>query len=166
MQPLSFAAFSTLAHFHGLPSAALILLHVHHGLHGTGQTPVHDHLCLLQHLHSGQLTHDTMHAACTPAVLLLKYALSKFVMCLQDRAINGKDCVVWHTFGVTHVPRQEDFPVMPVEHCGFLLKPFNFFDANPGLDIPPGTDMASKDNSQSCCQKSAGQHNGIPVSKL
>ncbi|KAK9825988.1 hypothetical protein WJX74_003459 [Apatococcus lobatus] len=85
----------------------------------------------------------------------------------QDRNINGKDCVLWHTFGVTHVPRQEDYPVMPVEHCGFLLKPFNFFDANPGLDIPPGADIASKDNQlqPTCCQKPALQ-GVMHVSKL
>lgn len=89
------------------------------------------------------------------------------MIALQDREINGKDCVVWHTFGVTHVPRQEDYPVMPVEHCGFLLKPFNFFDANPGLDIPPGADLASKDNQMqvTCCQKPPSQ-GAMHVSKL
>ena len=105
----------------------------------------------------------------------------------QDRNIKNSDVVVWHSFGVTHVPRIEDWcaccsfpvhdvfrghpsadpcmtffagnfsrslaalanvplpcdgtcveagtgwcrPVMPVEHTGFHLKPFNFFDANP-----------------------------------
>jgi Cu2+-containing amine oxidase len=34
---------------------------------------------------------------------------------LQDRKIKDSDCVVWHSFGVTHVPRLEDWPVMPVE---------------------------------------------------
>ncbi|KAA8495060.1 Copper methylamine oxidase [Porphyridium purpureum] len=46
------------------------------------------------------------------------------------------DIVMWHTFGVTHVPRPEDFPVMPLEVCGFSLKPFGFFTANPGNDVP------------------------------
>jgi Cu2+-containing amine oxidase len=40
-------------------------------------------------------------------------------------------------FGVTHVPRVEDFPVMPVEHTGFTLKPDGFFNGNPSLDIEP-----------------------------
>ncbi len=44
---------------------------------------------------------------------------------------------VWHTFGVTHLPRPEDFPVMPVEYCGFVLMPVGFFDRNPSLDVPP-----------------------------
>ncbi|MEQ1785901.1 MAG: primary-amine oxidase [Acidimicrobiales bacterium] len=54
-----------------------------------------------------------------------------------DRSLVGTDVVVWHTFGVTHVPRPEDWPVMPVEHCGFLLSPKGFFDQNPALDVPP-----------------------------
>ena len=55
------------------------------------------------------------------------------------------DVVVWHSFGVTHVPRVEDWPVMPVEQTGFWLKPANFFDANPGLDIPPEFNAASRE---------------------
>jgi len=54
-----------------------------------------------------------------------------------DRDINGADIVVWHTFGPTHVPRPEDWPVMPIARCGFTLKPTGFFDRNPTLDVPP-----------------------------
>ena len=54
-----------------------------------------------------------------------------------DRSLVDADVVVWHTFGVTHVPRPEDWPVMPVEYAGFLLTPSGFFDANPALDVPP-----------------------------
>jgi primary-amine oxidase len=54
-----------------------------------------------------------------------------------DRSVDATDIVVWYTFGVTHVPRPEDWPVMPVEYTGFLLQPFGFFDANPALDLPP-----------------------------
>jgi primary-amine oxidase len=54
-----------------------------------------------------------------------------------DKDINGADVVVWHTFGPTHVPRPEDWPVMPVSRCGFALKPTGFFDRNPALDVPP-----------------------------
>jgi primary-amine oxidase len=53
-----------------------------------------------------------------------------------DRPVAGTDVVLWHTFGVTHVPRPEDWPVMPEEHCGFLLVPVGFFDRNPALDVP------------------------------
>lgn len=55
----------------------------------------------------------------------------------QDRPIAGTDVVCWYTFGVTHFVRPEDWPVMPVEYCGFLLTPFGFFDRNPALDVPP-----------------------------
>jgi primary-amine oxidase len=53
-----------------------------------------------------------------------------------DHDIDGADIVVWHTFGPTHFPRPEDWPVMPVARCGFVLKPTGFFDRNPTLDVP------------------------------
>jgi primary-amine oxidase len=53
-----------------------------------------------------------------------------------DRDIDGQDIVLWHTFGMTHFPRPEDWPVMPVAHCGFTLRPVGFFDRNPVLDLP------------------------------
>jgi primary-amine oxidase len=54
-----------------------------------------------------------------------------------DRDIDGADIVLWHTFGPTHFPRPEDWPVMPVARCGFTLKPTGFFDRNPALGVPP-----------------------------
>ncbi len=54
-----------------------------------------------------------------------------------DRALVDTDVVLWHTFGVTHVVRPEDWPVMPVERTGFWLVPVGFFDRNPALDVPP-----------------------------
>ena len=51
--------------------------------------------------------------------------------------IVDKDIVVWHTTGVTHLPRPEDWPVMPVEYCGFTLHPVGFFDRNPAINLPP-----------------------------
>jgi len=53
-----------------------------------------------------------------------------------DRSLVDTDVVLWHTFGVTHIPRPEDWPVMPVEYAGFSLVPFGFFDKNPTLDLP------------------------------
>lgn len=55
----------------------------------------------------------------------------------NDRDISKCDLVTWHTFGLSHVPRPEDWPVMPVEYCGFHLIPVGFFDKNPTLDLPP-----------------------------
>ncbi len=54
-----------------------------------------------------------------------------------DRDLVDADVVLWYTFGVTHLPRPEDWPVMPVEYTGFLLSPHGFFDRNPALDVPP-----------------------------
>ncbi|OLL72755.1 Monoamine oxidase [Pseudonocardia sp. Ae168_Ps1] len=54
-----------------------------------------------------------------------------------DRDVDGQDVVLWHTFGLTHFPRTEDWPVMPVDYTGFTLKPAGFFDRNPALDVPP-----------------------------
>lgn len=62
-----------------------------------------------------------------------------------DRNIENEDIVVWHTFGLTHFPRPEDWPVMPVDYAGFKLKPVSFFDRNPALNIP----AAPKSH---CCQ--------------
>ncbi|HWE66490.1 MAG TPA: primary-amine oxidase [Acidimicrobiales bacterium] len=55
----------------------------------------------------------------------------------QDRPVVDTDIVLWHSFGVTHIPRPEDWPVMPVEYTGFSLIPVGFFDRNPALDVAP-----------------------------
>ncbi len=54
-----------------------------------------------------------------------------------DRPIENTDVVLWYVFGIHHVPRPEDWPVMPVDTISFWLKPFGFFDRNPALDVPP-----------------------------
>jgi primary-amine oxidase len=56
---------------------------------------------------------------------------------VDDRPIANTDVVFWYTFGHTHVPRPEDYPVMPTAYIGFLLKPNGFFDENPANDVPP-----------------------------
>jgi primary-amine oxidase len=60
-----------------------------------------------------------------------------------DHDIDGTDLVMWHTFGPTHFPRPEDWPVMPVARCGFVLKPTGFYDRNPTLDVAPASDHCS-----------------------
>ena len=54
-----------------------------------------------------------------------------------DRDLNATDVVVWYNFGQTHIPRIEDWPVMPVTSVGFVLKPDGFFNTNPALDVAP-----------------------------
>jgi primary-amine oxidase len=57
----------------------------------------------------------------------------------QNRSIEDTDVVLWYVFGIHHVTRPEDWPVMPVDTVSFWLKPFGFFDRNPALDVPPAT---------------------------
>jgi primary-amine oxidase len=63
-----------------------------------------------------------------------------------DRSIEDVNVVLWYTFGVTHVPRLEDWPVMPATSVGFTLQPDGFFDRNPAMDLPPA--MPAKSD---CC---------------
>ncbi|MFI9814301.1 primary-amine oxidase [Saccharothrix variisporea] len=58
----------------------------------------------------------------------------------QDRPLVDEDVVLWHVFGPTHLPRPEDWPVMPVDYSGFSFRPVGFNDRNPTLDVP---DLAS-----------------------
>jgi primary-amine oxidase len=62
----------------------------------------------------------------------------------QDRPIENTDLVVWHVFGLHHQPRTEDFPVQPCIKAGFKLMPSGFFDQNPGIDVAPGLNKASR----------------------
>ncbi|HVD56648.1 MAG TPA: hypothetical protein VNC17_07370, partial [Thermoleophilaceae bacterium] len=55
----------------------------------------------------------------------------------QNRSIENEDVVLWYVFGLHHVTRPEDWPVMPVDTVSFWLKPVGFFDRNPSLDVPP-----------------------------
>ncbi len=63
-----------------------------------------------------------------------------------NRSIEDTDVVVWYSFGMTHITRPEDWPVMPVAYAGFTMKPVGFFDMNPALDVPP-----SAGHNGSCC---------------
>jgi len=54
-----------------------------------------------------------------------------------DRPIENTDVVLWYVFGLHHITRPEDWPVMPSDIVSFWLKPFGFFDRNPALNVPP-----------------------------
>ncbi len=66
----------------------------------------------------------------------------------KDRSIENTNVVFWYTFGHTHVPRPEDYPVMPAASIGFLLKPNGFFTMNPANDLPAPKAVAAKGD---CC---------------
>ena len=54
----------------------------------------------------------------------------------EDAPLVGTDVVLWYVFGIHHITRIEDRPIMPVDIISFWLKPFGFFDQNPSLDAP------------------------------
>ena len=81
----------------------------------------------------------------------------------RDESIENTDIVCYIQFGLTHFPRTEDFPVMPAEPVGVMLRASNFFQKNPALWVPPSVvniDTVSRDafepkqtqaQAQSCC---------------
>ena len=56
--------------------------------------------------------------------------------------VEDADLVLWYTVGFHHVTRTEDWPVLPTKWHGFKLRPYNFFDANPSIDVPRDFEQA------------------------
>ncbi|MBD2168545.1 primary-amine oxidase [Calothrix membranacea FACHB-236] len=54
----------------------------------------------------------------------------------NDEPLTGEDIVLWYTMGVTHIPRPEDWPVMPTHRVSFKLAPRGFFSRNPAINLP------------------------------
>ena len=54
-----------------------------------------------------------------------------------DRSLDGAELVLWAIVGTHHLPRPEDWPIMPVARARLRLEPDGFFDRNPALDVPP-----------------------------
>ncbi|KAH1260142.1 Primary amine oxidase [Glycine max] len=68
----------------------------------------------------------------------------------KNRSLEEADIVLWYVFGITHIPRLEDWPVMPVERIGFMLMPHGFFNCSPAVDVPPSaSDLDDKENGMS-----------------
>ncbi|UVS80047.1 primary-amine oxidase [Actinokineospora sp. UTMC 2448] len=81
----------------------------------------------------------------------------------QDRDLVETDLVLWHVFGPTHVPRPEDWPVMPVDHSGFHLRPVGFRDRNPAADFGISTDRPAPGTGVGCPNHpTPGQSPGNP----
>jgi primary-amine oxidase len=53
----------------------------------------------------------------------------------NNESLVNADLVLWHTLTFHHVTAAEDFPVLSLEEASFELKPANFFDRNPALDL-------------------------------
>lgn len=73
--------------------------------------------------HSAHAT-GTCHLQPQPADQLSCVLTSNCVIvCAQDAPLlGGADPVLWYTFGVTHFVRPEDYPVMPCDRVGFMVR--------------------------------------------
>jgi primary-amine oxidase len=87
--------------------------------------------------------------------------------------VENEDVVVWNVFGLTHNPRVEDWPVMPVEIHQLHLKPADFFTMNPAIDVPGTRNEASVlvngcgvVPAKSCCVTESGDVQAAPESHL
>jgi len=63
------------------------------------------------------------------------HGLSEWIS--AGRSVRNADLVLWYVFGIHHITRPEDWPVMPSDTVSFWLKPIGFFDRNPSLDVAP-----------------------------
>jgi primary-amine oxidase len=55
----------------------------------------------------------------------------------DDAPLESTDVVLWYVFGLHHITRPEEWPIMPVDTISFWLKPVGFFDQNPSIDVAP-----------------------------
>lgn len=56
---------------------------------------------------------------------------------IKDNApLENTDVVLWYVFGIHHITRMEEWPIMAVDAVSFWLKPTGFFDRNPSIDAP------------------------------
>jgi primary-amine oxidase len=91
-----------------------------------------------------------------------------------ERGDNVKDAdlVLYVQAGINHVPRIEDFPVMPCEILKIHMKPVNFFDKNPALDVPPSEQgfnksaLLSEQHQQPSVEAKIGQDGACCAPKL
>ena len=59
----------------------------------------------------------------------------------DDASLENTDVVLWYVFGIHHITRVEEWPIMAVDTVSFWLKPSGFFDRNPSLDAAPTTKL-------------------------
>ncbi|KAF2181616.1 copper amine oxidase-like protein [Zopfia rhizophila CBS 207.26] len=64
-------------------------------------------------------------------------------MAKRNDDVTNEDVVLWSVFGLTHNPRVEDWPVMPVDIFQLNFRPADFFSANPAIDVPSTKNTSS-----------------------
>jgi len=57
----------------------------------------------------------------------------------NGRNVEDTDIVLWYTLGFHHIPSAEDWPVYNLGWQQVTMRPYNFFDRNPAMDLPEGT---------------------------
>lgn len=67
----------------------------------------------------------------------------------EDRSISNTDIVAWYTMGFHHIPRMEDWPVMPTHWATMELRPFNFFSHNPAISLAEETEPTEPEEPES-----------------
>ena len=86
----------------------------------------------------------------------------------DDEPLEDADIVLWYLFGIHHITRPEEWPVMAADTVSFWIKPFGFFDRNPSLDVarsdgvchPPGAEPEVHQHHDRSAQGHA--HHGVP----
>jgi primary-amine oxidase len=51
------------------------------------------------------------------------------------QSVFDRDIVIWYSLGETHVPRPEDYPLMPTMKLSVLFRPEGFFARDPSLGL-------------------------------
>jgi primary-amine oxidase len=74
-------------------------------------------------------------AGAYPTQSTLDTGISEWIK--DDASLENTDVVLWYVFGIHHITRVEEWPVMPVDVVSFWLKPSGFFNQNPSLDAAP-----------------------------
>lgn len=54
----------------------------------------------------------------------------------DQSSVYDRDVVLWYSLGDTHVPRAEDFPLMPSKTLSVTFEPDGFFEGNPIFGRP------------------------------
>ncbi|HUA17682.1 MAG TPA: primary-amine oxidase [Bryobacteraceae bacterium] len=54
-----------------------------------------------------------------------------------NRKVENTEVSLWYVFAHNHVPRPEDWPVMPAAMLGFQFRPDGFFERSAAMDVPP-----------------------------
>jgi primary-amine oxidase len=54
-----------------------------------------------------------------------------------NRNVENTELSLWYVFAHNHVPRPEDWPVMPAAMLGFQFRPDCFFERSAAMDVPP-----------------------------